>query len=63
MTYPSSFTTYPGWTRIMKMTALNIGEATWYNDGHAPAGENPVRLATSNPNERVSKFYTAGKGW
>lgn len=37
------------------LTAKNTGTATWYN-----SGPNPVRLGTSNPNDRSSVFCTNG---
>lgn len=41
-----------GEKETLTVTAKNIGTATWYN-----SGSNPVRIATVDPQNRVSSFY------
>ena len=60
--YPS---VSPGQQTTVYITYKNIGSATWYDDhavnnGLAPTGSKPTRLATANPVNRSSTF---GQTW
>lgn len=43
-----------GEKEILTVTAKNTGTATWYN-----SGSNPIRVATVDPQNRMSSFYDA----
>lgn len=50
---------FPGTTMTLTLTIKNTGTKTWFNSGN-----NPMRLGTSNPQNRDSNFYKSGnKGW
>lgn len=45
----------PGQKSTLTLDLTNTGSATWNRDG-----TNPFRIGTSRPNDRASRFYTAG---
>lgn len=48
-----------GQTSNVSVTVRNTGNYVWYGEG----SPNPVRLATSSPNDRASGFAVPGQGW
>lgn len=48
-----------GQTANVSITVRNTGNYVWHGEG----SPNPVRLATSSPNDRASGFAVPGAGW